>query len=151
MEDKGKPLSQTSEIWVKFQDFTYDLFRGLLPGPSPASSLSLLIPTRTTRSCNARQSSLNIPGYPRISRDLGQRQIWRHLGSEFNRYIQLINFIGACRSVAEFTKSGVRILTPRFDARWENILKWKSCILISHDSNASLYLIDDYYTTKHVR
>ena len=28
MEDKGEPFSQTSEIWVKFQDFTYDLFLG---------------------------------------------------------------------------------------------------------------------------
>jgi hypothetical protein len=28
MEDKGEPLSQTSEIWVNFQDFTYDLFLG---------------------------------------------------------------------------------------------------------------------------
>ena len=26
MEDKGEPFSQTSEIWVKFQDFPYDLF-----------------------------------------------------------------------------------------------------------------------------
>jgi hypothetical protein len=26
--DKDEPLSQTSEIWVKFQDFTYDLFLG---------------------------------------------------------------------------------------------------------------------------
>jgi hypothetical protein len=72
MEDKDEPLSQTSVIWVKFQDFTYDLFfSGLLPGPSQASFLSLLIPTRTTRSCNGQQCSMNIPGYPRISRDMG--------------------------------------------------------------------------------
>jgi hypothetical protein len=45
MENKDEPLSQTSEIWVKFQDIIYnDLFIGLLPEPSLTSSVSLLIP-----------------------------------------------------------------------------------------------------------
>jgi hypothetical protein len=67
MEDKLEPLSQTSEILAKFQDFTHDIFSGLLPWPSPASSLSFLIPNAHYVQSNAWPSSLKIPGYPRIS------------------------------------------------------------------------------------
>jgi hypothetical protein len=45
MEDRDEPLSQTLEILVKFQDFTDGIFLvGCSQGPSPVSSVSLLIP-----------------------------------------------------------------------------------------------------------